>query len=827
MSDIGKILGEIDSLKNKLDKKYSKKITIMFTDIKDSTVYFEKHGDMNGRMMVEKHNSLLFPIVKKYGGVVIKTIGDAIMAKYDFALSGVKAAVEMQRTLNEYNLEATDKIRIRIGLHTGKAIVEENDVFGDSVNLAARIEAGTKAEFITISKNTLDEIAAYKNIKVEKIGVVKYKGKEEEIETYSVLWNSSILEKKVRGDKTWLRDTLLLKISLDSNMVKVRYRYYLNDDKKEEIFDSINKKDFMKFFEYLEQLRSSTLQKSSSYFDLEKFKQEGYKIYQELFGSSLDEVFKKSELSYLVIDTDMNFSFFPFGLLHDGNTFLGLKYPIFRLIDHFKEVKPVYTYFTFLDYTKDTNVEQEKEFNIITKKFKDNNLSKFAPQKEYTNLEKLTKMLANVTKKSSHLHFAFHNLFSILFDEIKVDGLSISYKDITSTTLTPNGRLKYIIANSCKTVPLLSKFINKENKFLTFMDKANLKLYLGNFFNIYDEVGLYFSEVFYGYMLKGYSYPEAVFKTKLKLKDKYGEDSLIWASYVVFADSVESVLETMIENSMNVSQETISELPKEEPEKIINEDKIRGNAGVIGKNEVPIVNNNFNKLLLPIIIVITVIIAGIYFFNNKGNSEGLTNTENKGLSHENKAVSSGNHIENHKKIENNGKEDNLLMYKGIKQSDVKGNKVAIKDNNKENKSNRLVVLYFDNNSNNKKLDPLRKTFADMLIADISDMYEVNVVEREKLEDIIKELNLSKTKYINKNYALKIGRMLSAKYIMIGSFIDPPIDGLPLRIDAKIIDVETSEIKWAKGVTGKKKDLYKMKDKLIEKLKKSKFIKKLK
>ena len=64
MSDIKTILGEIDKLKDTLDEKYSKKITIMFTDIKDSTVYFEKHGDMNGRMLIEKHNNLLFPIVK-------------------------------------------------------------------------------------------------------------------------------------------------------------------------------------------------------------------------------------------------------------------------------------------------------------------------------------------------------------------------------------------------------------------------------------------------------------------------------------------------------------------------------------------------------------------------------------------------------------------------------------------------------------------------------------------------------------------------------------------------------------------------------------------
>lgn len=840
MSDIGKILGEIDNLKDKLDKKYSKKITIMFTDIKDSTVYFEKHGDMSGRMMVEKHNSLLFPIVTKYGGIIIKTIGDAIMAKYDFALNGVKAAVEMQRTLKEYNKTARDKIRVRIGLHTGKAIVEENDVFGDSVNLAARIEAGTKAEFITISKNTLEEISAYKNIKAIPLGVVKYKGKEEEIETYSVLWNSSILEKRVRGEKTWLHDSLLIKLTLDNNKIKVRYRYYLNENKKEEIFENIDKRLMSKFLEYLKQLRSSTLQKDSTKFNFEDFRKESQNIYKELFSSSIEEIFNKSDLKYLVIDTDNNFSFFPFGLLHNGTDFLGLRYPIFRLIDHFNKVEPKYSSFTFLDYTLDEEIEQDREFSIIDGIFKDSNLEQYSPKKEYAKLDDLIKTLNHVGKKSSHMHFAFHNLFSINFDDIKLKGRSIQYSDIIKS----NYKLRYVIANSCKTIPILTKFISRGNNFLSFLNDANIKIYLGNFFNIYDEVGLYFSEIFYSYILKGYSYPEALFKSKLKLRDKYGENSLIWASYTIFADSVEVVLETMIDNIINVAKKTSL---SEETIKVVepkNKKKIRGSLDttIDSPNNIvkPLINdknNNTNKYLLIAILLVLIIGVGISFLNNSKatNSSSVSNGYKPPMQVENKGVVPTKQKEDKKEKDSkdsdviNIKKENLLMYNGVHQSDVISNKLAIKNDKKDVKNevnNRLAVLYFDNNSNNKKLDPLRKALADMIIADITDMTDVNIIEREKIEDIIKELNLSKTKYIKRSTALKIGRMLSAKYIMIGSFIDPPIAGLPLRVDAKIIDVETSEIKWAKGVTGDKKDLYKLKDKLMMKFKKSKFAKRL-
>ena len=372
-------------------------------------------------------------------------------------------------------------------------------------------------------------------------------------------------------------------------------------------------------------------------------------------------------------------------------------------------------------------------------------------------------------------------------------------------------------------MPLLTKFTNKENKFLNFMDKASFKLYLGNFFNIYDEVGVYFAEVFYAFLLKGYSYPEALFKSKLKLRDKYGEESLIWASYTIFVDSVESVLESMINNSINISEKISKINYDEKDEKSVQSQTPEiGNTDIIDENgkQLPSMGYNFSSFILPAIIIIIGIIAAVFYFSSR--SEAMTRPDAKDVIH-------------HVSVTEDVSKDTDIIYKGTKQSDIKEDdelkKLALKDSNSKDKNidsrKRLAVLYFDNTSKNKKLAPLRKALADMLISDISGINSMNVVEREKLEDIIRELNLSKTKYIDRKSALKIGRMLSAKYIMIGSFLDPPIDGLPLRVDAKIIDVETSEIKWAGGATGKKKDLYKIKDKLVKKLKKSGFVKEFK
>ncbi len=80
--------------------------------------------------MVQRHNAMLFPKVEQFGGKVIKTIGDAIMAMYEDPVQAVKAGIAMQKVLEEFN-KAQDqkhkKILVRVGLNYGPAVVEEDD----------------------------------------------------------------------------------------------------------------------------------------------------------------------------------------------------------------------------------------------------------------------------------------------------------------------------------------------------------------------------------------------------------------------------------------------------------------------------------------------------------------------------------------------------------------------------------------------------------------------------------------------------------------------------------------------------------------------------
>lgn len=164
----------------------------MFTDIVDSTRFWDKHGDTAGRIMLDRHNTLLFPVVEAFKGTIIKTIGDSIMASFKTPKDGVEAAIAMQQQLRKARRsDSTFGVHIRIGVHTGQAIVESNDVFGDTVNVAARVEGAAKSDEILVSEATARKLSNKKT----RYGLKKKrhfvpKGKRRRMSVWVCDWSS-------------------------------------------------------------------------------------------------------------------------------------------------------------------------------------------------------------------------------------------------------------------------------------------------------------------------------------------------------------------------------------------------------------------------------------------------------------------------------------------------------------------------------------------------------------------------------------------------------------------------------------------------------------
>jgi len=114
----------------------------------------------------------------------------------------------------------------------------------------------------------------------------------------------------------------------------------------------------------------------------------------------------------------------------------------------------------------------------------------------------------------------------------------------------------------------------------------------------------------------------------------------------------------------------------------------------------------------------------------------------------------------------------------------------------------VAVLYFDYTGKSQELEVLKKGLAQMLISDLSGSDAIRVVERDRLEDILTELKLQGSGKVDAKSAVKMGKLLGAKYLVLGGYFD--LQGA-LRVDARIIDVETGRVLKSFGANGKPGD----------------------
>jgi len=165
--------------------------TILFSDIEHSTQFWSKHGDIHGRLMVDRHNWLLFPIIRQFQGWIVKTIGDSIMAAFKQPDQALLAAIAIQQALErERQTNPQFTIKVRIGLHSGAALVEHNDVFGDVVNVAARVESRSHADEILLSSETRTRLKSGKFPLAPK-GEFVPKGKSKAQKLFQCRWQQA------------------------------------------------------------------------------------------------------------------------------------------------------------------------------------------------------------------------------------------------------------------------------------------------------------------------------------------------------------------------------------------------------------------------------------------------------------------------------------------------------------------------------------------------------------------------------------------------------------------------------------------------------------
>ncbi|HEX7046774.1 MAG TPA: adenylate/guanylate cyclase domain-containing protein [Gammaproteobacteria bacterium] len=165
-----------------------KQVAILFADVCGSTRLYETIGDVKARDTIARCIALMTEATERNRGTLIKTIGDEVMVTFNGVDDAAQAASEMQESITEGLIVDGRDIQIRVGFHHGPALLDKGDVFGDAVNIAARMAGQAKAGQILTTAETAAKLGPLWEDSVRQIDRAAVKGKKDHIDLMELIW---------------------------------------------------------------------------------------------------------------------------------------------------------------------------------------------------------------------------------------------------------------------------------------------------------------------------------------------------------------------------------------------------------------------------------------------------------------------------------------------------------------------------------------------------------------------------------------------------------------------------------------------------------------
>ena len=205
-------------------------------------------------------------------------------------------------------------------------------------------------------------------------------------------------------------------------------------------------------------------------------------------------------------------------------------------------------------------------------------------------------------------------------------------------------------------------------------------------------------------------------------------------------------------------------------------------------------NQSTLKYIFGGVVILLILISGLLYLTNNNSSN--TETIKDDLKDVKEIISGDSELKN---MNNSG---DLNIVKDLN------------ENTLDVESKKLAIIYFDNTSEEPRLNKLKKGLAGMLISDLSNVNMIDIVERDKIQEILNEQKLNNSEKFDQNSASQVGKLLGAEMILTGAYFE--MFG-SFRIDARFIDVETGKILKSEGVDGKSSNFFKLEKQLIWKI----------
>src|SRR5688572_4667211 len=339
-SDVWDYVRRRNELDKEIQEKFNRPVTIMFTDIKGSTTFFDMRGDLEGVTMLQRHNELVVPPIEKEGGRVLQRLGDGLLAVFPGPTQGVRAGIEIQKRLAAFNegRAEPERIRVRVGLNTGMGLVEESNVFGDAVNVAARVQTLAEPDQILVSDSVYQE--ASRDLGADMfvgVGPSALKGKLEKVVVHEVVWSPEQARRRAAGsvpDGAPAR-VLHVEIARTGARLKVASRETAEGTEvvrrqiEETPYDDFTVDESVRHIQTI--LGGADREGRVSKQHLDDLGALGQKLWNTLLPPTARERLRHSTAVELVLSIEEQLTRIPWELLHDGREFLSLRLAVGRV----------------------------------------------------------------------------------------------------------------------------------------------------------------------------------------------------------------------------------------------------------------------------------------------------------------------------------------------------------------------------------------------------------------------------------------------------------------------------------------------------------------
>lgn len=572
---IEKVLMERERLEKVLQDQYKKDVTILFSDICGYSRYVDKRGDVSGRTFLIKHNQVVMPLIEAHNGKVVEVIGDAVMASFSEPVDAVGAAVAIHKGLAAYNADAAnaDSIHVKIGINAGEVLVDEQATFqsltGDVAIVASRIQSHAEKDQILISKDLYKRVCGYDKILCRFYGSVRMKGKAEPQDLCRILWRDEEIVSEdtpqVRvlhapGSKTSKR--LPRVFHIEANLVGENLRISVHEGAQGEAITIRNYEDIAapmdaidaRCLELVDTLNKTNQRGRITEDILLKLRDIGQIIYDDIFPISIKEKFKNTRAEYLCLNLGERLVHIPWELLHNGDQFLCQRFAMGRIVktrqsllgSWSRELGRPLNVLLLADPTGDLKGAYAEGIQI--RDYLDHFIDYFnvAFRSDHVRADSLRQKMRNF----DIVHFAGHaDYHPDNPDESgwRLSEVNLKTKDIRKMAGT-SAMPALIFSNSCQSARTEKWALAKDfqddifglaNAFLL----SGVKHYVGTFWEIIDEPSRRFALEFYKALVAGNAIGEAIRQARKSLIKEYGEETIVWASYLLYGDPTYNYME--------------------------------------------------------------------------------------------------------------------------------------------------------------------------------------------------------------------------------------------------------------------------------------------